>query len=116
MDSSIVVSGIGERPAIVHLQQFQLPGYTTGSGCIGSAFTQRMFKLCQAGDWAAAAALRERFIPLEDIRDALGPARVLHAATTVAGITDAGAIPPFLTELSPEQEARLPAALASLLA
>ena len=45
VDRSIVVSGIGERPAIVPLQQFQLPGYTTGSGCIGSAFTQRMFNL-----------------------------------------------------------------------
>ena len=116
VDKSIIVSGIGERPAIVHLQQFQLPGYTTGSGCIGSAFTQRMFERCQAGDWAGAVALRERFIPLEDIRDALGPARVLHAATTAAGIAEAGAIPPFLTELTGEQAAALPAAVASLLA
>ena len=38
------------------------------------------------------------------------------AATTAAGIAEAGAIPPFLTELSAEQEAGLPAAVASLLA
>jgi dihydrodipicolinate synthase/N-acetylneuraminate lyase len=73
-----------------------------------------MFELCQKGEWEAAAAIRERFIPLEDIRDSLGPARVLHAATTAAGIADAGAIPPFITELTSEQSAALPGAVESL--
>ncbi|MBZ2178196.1 MAG: dihydrodipicolinate synthase family protein [Acidobacteria bacterium] len=114
VDKSLVISGIGERPAIVHMHQFGLPGYTTGSGCIGSAWTQQMFELCQKGEWEAAAAIRERFIPLEDIRDSLGPARVLHAATTAAGIADAGAIPPFITELTSEQSAALPGAVESL--
>ena len=35
VDRSIVLSGIGERPAIVHMEKFRLPGYTTGSGCLG---------------------------------------------------------------------------------
>jgi dihydrodipicolinate synthase/N-acetylneuraminate lyase len=102
VDRSMVVSGIGERPAIVHMQKFQLPGYTTGSGCIGAAATQLMFELCANGKFDEAAPIREQFIPLEDLRDAMGPARVLHAAVEQAGIAKTGAIPPFVTEIGPE--------------
>src|SRR6202012_4611218 len=31
-----VVSGMGERPAIVHLREFGLAAWTTGSGCIAA--------------------------------------------------------------------------------
>ena len=34
VDRQIVVSGIGERPAIVHLRDFGLQGFTSGSVCI----------------------------------------------------------------------------------
>jgi hypothetical protein len=40
---------------------------------------------------------------LEDIRDAWGPARVLHAAVAAAGITDTGPIPPFVSALDAAQ-------------
>jgi dihydrodipicolinate synthase/N-acetylneuraminate lyase len=114
VDRRIVLSGIGERPAIVHLTQFGLPGYTTGSGCIGAAQTQQMFELLKAGKSDIAAALRERFLPLEDIRDSLGPARVLHSATTVSGICDCGPVPPFVSELSQNQSAPLASAIEPL--
>src|SRR5215813_11570031 len=29
-----VISGIGERPAVVHMRDWMLPGFTTGSGCV----------------------------------------------------------------------------------
>ena len=103
VDASRVVSGIGERPAIVHLREFGLPGYTTGSGCIASRLTQQMFEACRRGDWEAAEALRAEFIPHEDLRDAWGPARVLHHATSLAGIAETGPVPPFISELSPAQ-------------
>jgi dihydrodipicolinate synthase/N-acetylneuraminate lyase len=107
VDRRLVISGIGERPAIVHLQHFGLPGFTTGSGCLAPGLSQGLFRACAAGDWTAAGARRERFIPLEDKRDAWGPARVLHAALDLAGVTSTGPIPPFVSPLSEGQRAEL---------
>ena len=45
-------------------------------------------------------------MPLEDVRDALGPARVLHAAVDGAGIASTGPIPPFVSELTDGQRAK----------
>ena len=102
-----VISGIGERPAVVHMRDFGLPGFTTGSGCIASAASAALFEACRAGDWERAAAIRSGFIPFEDLRDEWGPARVLHHGTELAGIAPTGPIPPFVTELDRSQMARL---------
>ena len=95
----VVISGIGERPAIVHMRDWGLPGFTTGSGCIAPNLTQEIFELCTQRNFSPAELLREKFIPLEDLRDAWGPARVLHAATELAGIANLGPIAPFVSEL-----------------
>jgi len=47
--------------------------------------------------------LRSRFIPLEDLRDGWGPARVLHHATEAAGIARTGPIVPYVSALEPEK-------------
>ena len=107
VDRQWVISGIGERPAIAHLQTFQLPGFTSGSVCVAPALTQQIFECCQRGDWAAAAALREHFLPHEDLRDGWGPARVLHASVALAGIAATGPIPPFVSALDADRLARL---------
>jgi dihydrodipicolinate synthase/N-acetylneuraminate lyase len=107
VDRRIVVSGIGERPAIAHLRQFGLPGFTTGSGCLAPALSNALRHACAAGRWDDADRLRSRFLPLEDKRDAWGPARVLHAALDAAGIASTGPIPPFVSALSAAQRAEL---------
>jgi dihydrodipicolinate synthase/N-acetylneuraminate lyase len=99
VDRSLVVSGMGERPAIVHLRDMGLQGFTTGSGCIAPRLCTEMFAACQSNDWAAAEQLRAQFMPLEDLRDEWGPARVLHHATELAGIAPTGPIPPFVSPL-----------------
>jgi dihydrodipicolinate synthase/N-acetylneuraminate lyase len=99
-----VISGIGERPAVVHMEEWGLPGFTTGSGCVQPRLSQEIHEACERGDYGTARALREHFIPLEDLRDAWGPARVLHHATGLAGVAGTGPIPPFV---SPLDEARL---------
>jgi len=86
IDASRVLSGMGERPAIVHLKDFKLAGMTTGSGCIAPRACRAFYDACRRGDWTAAERLRAQFMPLEDLRDELGPARVLHHATECAGI------------------------------
>lgn len=115
VDRSLVISGMGERPAITHMRDFSLPGFTTGSGCVAPSLSDALFNACTAGDAAAAAGLRERFLPLEDQRDAAGPARVLHAAVELAGIAKTGPVPPFVTPLGEKHHAALGAAARELL-
>jgi len=100
VDRKLVVSGIGERPAIVHMRDFKLPGFTTGSGCLAPALSNAVFDACVAGDYAKAEQHRALFMPLEDKRDAWGPARVLHAAVELAGVAKNGPIPPFISPLA----------------
>ena len=107
VDKSRVVSGIGERPAIVHMRDWSLPGFTTGSGCIAPSASLEVFRACAKADYATAARVRERFLPLEDLRDAWGPARVLHAATELAEIAKTGPIPPFVSGLTDAQKHEL---------
>jgi dihydrodipicolinate synthase/N-acetylneuraminate lyase len=102
-----VVSGIGERPAVVHLRRFGLSGFTTGSGCLAPRLSRALLAAGGAGDWARAEALRAEFLPLEDLRDAWGPARVLHHATELAGIARTGPIPPYVSALGVEERERL---------
>lgn len=107
VDRRRVVSGMGERPAIVHLRDFQLGGLTTGSGCLAPFLCSSLLEACRNGQWDAAEALRKEFMPLEDLRDEWGPARVLHHAVELAGIASTGPIPPFVTALSASQIAQL---------
>lgn len=103
VDRDRVISGMGERPAIVHLRDFQLAGLTTGSGCIAPELCRTLFDACVEKDSRRAEALRAAFMPLEDLRDAWGPARVLHHATEMAGIAPTGPIPPYVSPLDAER-------------
>jgi dihydrodipicolinate synthase/N-acetylneuraminate lyase len=107
VDRSRVISGMGERPAIVHFRDFGLPGLTTGSGCIAPSACSELFAACAGKDWDRASEIRAHFMPLEDLRDAWGPARVLHHATELAGIAPTGPILPFVSPLDAAQIERL---------
>jgi dihydrodipicolinate synthase/N-acetylneuraminate lyase len=107
VDRKVVISGIGERPAIVHLRDWKLAGFTTGSGCVAPNLSQLLFAACDRRDFKEAERLRSEFIPLEDLRDAWGPARVLHAAVELAGIAQTGAVPPYVSLLARAQMERL---------
>jgi dihydrodipicolinate synthase/N-acetylneuraminate lyase len=82
------------------MRDFNLTGFTTGSGCIAPALCSALFDACQRKDWDSAEAIRSHFIPFEDLRDAWGPARVLHQGTELAGIAPTGPIPPFVSPLT----------------
>jgi dihydrodipicolinate synthase/N-acetylneuraminate lyase len=107
VDRNRVISGIGERPAVSHMRDWKLPGFTTGSGCIAPRLSRAIFVACAQGNFAEAEKLRAEFLPLEDLRDTWGPAKVLHYATQLAGIAETGAVPPYLSELSNEQMRQL---------
>jgi dihydrodipicolinate synthase/N-acetylneuraminate lyase len=116
VDRSKVISGIGERPAICHLRDFGLNGFTTGSGCIAPRLSNDLFDACVRGDYATAAAIREPFLPLEDLRDAWGPSKVLHFATALSGVSATGPILPYFSPLSAAQEKQLAEVSQALLA
>jgi dihydrodipicolinate synthase/N-acetylneuraminate lyase len=103
VDRTRVISGMGERPAIEHLRDFGLGGLTTGSGCIAPFLCSALLSACADKNWSAAETLRAEFMPLEDLRDAWGPARVLHHATELAGIGRTGPIAPYVSPLSQPQ-------------
>ena len=107
VDRNRVLSGMGERPAITHLRDWKLPGFTTGSGCIAPALSARLFRLLAEGEFDAAEELRRQFLPLEDLRDAWGPARVLHAATELSGLARVGPIAPYVSALGAVQQEQL---------
>jgi dihydrodipicolinate synthase/N-acetylneuraminate lyase len=114
VDRNFVISGIGERPAVVHLRNWKLPGFTTGSGCIAPRLSRMLFEACARQDFDEAEALRAEFISLEDLRDQWGPAKVLHSATELAGIAQSGEIPPYVSGLSSEQLEKLSAVAKAL--
>jgi dihydrodipicolinate synthase/N-acetylneuraminate lyase len=103
VDRNLVLSGIGERPAVAHLRDWKLPGFTTGSGCLAPNLSRQIFEACVREDFGAAEKLRAEFLALEDLRDAWSPAKVLHFATQFAGVAETGPVPPFLSSLSEEQ-------------
>ena len=115
VDRSKVISGIGERPAVTHLHKWELSGFTTGSGCLAPTLSTAVFAACRKRDYAEAGRVRGRFLDLEDLRDAWGPSRVLHHALELAGIANTGSIPPFLSEISPEQKKCISSAVQKLL-
>lgn len=98
IDVSFVVSGIGERPAIIHWQEFGLNG-TSGSVAVAPALSSALFAALTCGDYAEAERLQALFMPLEDLRDHYSPLRILHAAVALAGIPDTGPLEPFLSTI-----------------
>ena len=107
VDRARVISGMGERPAVVHMRDYQLDGFTTGSGCLAPAACSALLTAGHAQRWEEAEQIRAKFMPLEDLRDAWGPARVLHHATELAGIASTGPIPPFVSPLTAAELTRL---------
>ena len=116
VDRALVISGIGERPAPAHLRHFGLAAFTSGSVCVGPRGSTRLLAALKAGDWDTAATLRAAYLPLEDLRDALSPIRVLHEAVTLAGIADMGPLLPQLSNIEPAHHAAIRAAAQALLA
>jgi len=111
-----IVSGIGEQPAIIHVRDFGLTGYTSGCVCIAPALSQRMLLAIQGGAWHEAEKIREQFRPLEDLRNAIHPIRVLHEAVVGAGIADTGELLPLMSRVAEAHRPTIAAAARALLA
>ena len=116
VDPALVISGIGEQPAAAHWKNFGIRAFTSGCVCVAPRRSQEMLRALQAGDFAAAEKIRERFNSLESLRNAHGPIPVLHQAVALAGIADTGPIFPLLAKLDGHLDAPIQAAATGLLA
>lgn len=107
MDKSRIISGIGERPAIIHWREFGLHAFTSGSVSVAPRASTAVLEALKAGDYDEAERLRMAFLPFETLRDTINPIRVLHDGVTLAGIADMGPILPLLSNLEPEASERV---------
>ena len=100
LPGEIVVSGIGEQPAIIHMRDFQVGSFTSGCVCVNPTRSMKMLRAIQSGQFDDAEEIRASFEGLEDLRNGVNPIRVLHRAVELAEIAETGPITPMLGELS----------------
>ena len=112
--SDIVVSGIGEQPAIIHLRDFEIGSFTSGCVCVNPARSMDMLRAINRGDYTEAEAILLQFEPLEDLRNSIQPFRVFHRAVELAGIANTGPMLPMLGELEASQITRIASAASAL--
>jgi dihydrodipicolinate synthase/N-acetylneuraminate lyase len=115
VDRRLIISGIGEQPAIVHLRDFDLFGFTSGCVCIAPRLSVAMLEAIRRKEWESAERIRSIFKPLEDLRNAINPIRVLHEAVRLGGIADTGPLLPLLTNLESDRHPEVRQAATSLL-
>jgi len=115
VDPARIVSGIGEQPAVVHLRDFSLGGFTSGCVCIAPRLSMDFLHAVRAGDISRAEEIRAVFRPLEDLRNRIHPIRVLHAAVALAGIAETGPMVPLLSPIDSSDEPEIANAARTLL-
>jgi len=107
-----IVSGIGKPPVLEYCMSgdgFGLTSFTSGCASVAPGRSMAMLRAVQAGNQAAGIAIRERFRILEDLRNAIHPVRVLHAAVSSV-IADMGPPLPLLSGLNASDGERVAAA------
>ncbi|QDT06427.1 5-dehydro-4-deoxyglucarate dehydratase [Rubripirellula lacrimiformis] len=109
-----MVSGIGEQPAVVHVHECGMRGFTSGCVCVAPKKSMDMMHAIHAGDLETAESIRQWFSPLEDLRNEINPIRVLHHAVEQAKIAKTGPMLPMLSDLTSDQIARIAAAVQSM--
>lgn len=115
VNPDLIVSGIGEQPAVIHLRDFGITGFTAGCVCVAPKLSMDLLHAIAAKDYAKAAEIQAIFRPLEDLRNAISPILVLHHAVALAGVADTGPVLPLLAELPDEALPQIEAAAKELL-
>ena len=109
-----IVSGFGEPPALPHLLNFKLAGFTAGCVCIAPALSTAYRLALQAGERAEALQRLQPFLRLEALRERSSAIRVLHQAVTYSGVADMGPILPLLSLPNNDEHAEIKAAAIEL--
>jgi 4-hydroxy-tetrahydrodipicolinate synthase len=115
VDRRLIISGLGEQPAIIHMRDFGLPGFTAGVINVAPRLFVTMLEAIRAKDWAKAERVRAICKPLEDLRNLINPVRVLHEAVRLAGVANTGPLLPLMSNLDEADHARVRDAAKALL-
>ncbi|MBI3714679.1 MAG: dihydrodipicolinate synthase family protein [Betaproteobacteria bacterium] len=107
IDRKYLVSGIGETPAIIHLRDFGITSFTSGSVCLAPAGSMKLLSLLKEKKYEEAEKVRAVYMPFEASRDGISPIRVLHDGVTLAGIADMGPMLPMTSGLSEAERAKV---------
>jgi len=107
VDPRLIVSGIGEQPAITHLTRFQINGFTSCCVCIRPDLSQKMLYAINNGQLDIAEIIRKTFKSLENLRNEINPIRVLHEAVASTKIGKTGPTLPLMSPLDPSDAARV---------
>ncbi len=110
IDPALVVSGMGEQPAIVHMRSFGLAGFTSGCVCVNPRLAQQMLQALHDNDETLAESIQQKFSPLEDLRNEINPVGVLHEAVALGGISETGPLLPLMSSIDSETSRRVEAA------
>lgn len=116
VDSKLIVSGIGEQPAVTHLRDFGINSFTAGCICLRPDLSLALLKAIQSQNYERAAEIQKLFEPLEVLRNQINPVRVLHSAVASVGIAKTGALTPLITELHADEAERVAAVAKALMA
>lgn len=107
VDRKYLVSGIGETPAIIHLRDFGITSFTSGSICLAPAGSMKLLALLKEKKYEEAEKVRAVYMPFEAARDGISPIRVLHDGVTLAGIADMGPMLPMTSGLNEAERAKV---------
>ncbi|WP_265502818.1 dihydrodipicolinate synthase family protein [Paracoccus beibuensis] len=110
-----VISGFGEPPAIPHMLDDGLAGYTAGCVCIAPSMSMALLDALKRGDRTAAERLLQPMRALEDLRGSINEIRVLHDAIGLSGLAQMGPIMPPMTPVAEADRDRVTAAARDLL-
>ena len=111
-----IISGFGEPPAVPHLLDQGLAGFTAGCVCIAPAISTAILAALKAGDRAEATRLLEPILPLEVLRNGINEIRVLHAAVALSGLAQTGPILRPSSDIPDDRRADVAEAARALLA
>ncbi|CAH2935202.1 MAG: FIG00460223: hypothetical protein [uncultured Paraburkholderia sp.] len=86
-----IVSGMGERPALVHMREFGLAAWTTGSGCIAPRMVMGLLRAVRSGDSDAALTFSQLadmgpLLPLLSSTPSEHHAKIADAARTLLSL------------------------------
>lgn len=111
-----VISGFGEPPAIAHLLEDGLAGYTAGCVCLAPSMSTALLGALRRGRRAEAERLLQPMRALEELRCEINEIRVLHDAMGLSGLARMGPILPPMTHVARSDHDRIAAAARALLA
>lgn len=87
-----IISGFGEPPAIHHMMDYRLAGFTAGCVCIAPSISMSILGALNKRDRDLAEQLVAPLMPLERLRNRINEIRVLHDAIGLSGLVEMGPI------------------------